>query len=54
MASSGHHLRSTFDPEYMTRLFPMPIGEPDGRTTPRPERIVRAFRTALTCRPAPT
>ncbi|XXZ09442.1 2-dehydropantoate 2-reductase N-terminal domain-containing protein [Sorangium sp. So ce315] len=30
----------------MTRLFPMPIGEPDGRTTPRLERIVRAFRTA--------
>ncbi|NUS91232.1 MAG: ketopantoate reductase family protein, partial [Nocardia sp.] len=30
----------------MTRLLPMPIGEPDGRTTPRLERIVRALRTA--------
>jgi 2-dehydropantoate 2-reductase len=30
----------------MTRLVSMPIGEPDGRTTPRLERIVRAFRTA--------
>ncbi|RJE90402.1 ketopantoate reductase family protein [Paenibacillus sp. 1011MAR3C5] len=30
----------------MTRLVPMPIGEPDGRNTPRLERIVRAFRTA--------
>ena len=30
----------------MTRRVPMPIGEPDGRTTPRLERIVRAFRTA--------
>ena len=30
----------------MTRRFPMPIGEPDGRATPRLERIVRAFRTA--------
>lgn len=29
----------------MTRRFPIPIGEPDGRTTPRLERIVRAFRT---------
>ncbi|MBB6633329.1 ketopantoate reductase family protein [Cohnella thailandensis] len=29
-----------------TRLFPTPIGEPDGRTTPRLERIVREFRTA--------
>lgn len=28
----------------MTRLVPMPIGEPDGRTTPRLERIVRTFR----------
>jgi 2-dehydropantoate 2-reductase len=28
----------------MTRLVPMPIGEPDGRSTPRLERIVRAFR----------
>jgi 2-dehydropantoate 2-reductase len=30
----------------MTRLVPMPIGEPDGRTSPRLERIVRAFRSA--------
>jgi 2-dehydropantoate 2-reductase len=30
----------------MTRRFPMPVGEPDGRATPRLERIVRAFRTA--------
>jgi 2-dehydropantoate 2-reductase len=30
----------------LTRLTPMPIGEPGGRTTPRLERIVRAFRTA--------
>jgi 2-dehydropantoate 2-reductase len=30
----------------MTGRFPMPIGEPDGRTTPRLERIRRAFRTA--------
>jgi 2-dehydropantoate 2-reductase len=28
----------------LTRLVRMPIGEPDGRTTPRLERIVRAFR----------
>lgn len=28
------------------RLARMPIGEPDGRTTPRLERIVRAFRAA--------
>jgi hypothetical protein len=31
---------------FMTRRVPTPIGEPDGRTTPRLERIVRAFRTA--------
>src|ERR1700678_1006851 len=31
---------------FMTRRFPMPIGEPDGRATPRLERIVRAFRAA--------
>jgi 2-dehydropantoate 2-reductase len=31
---------------FMTRRVPAPIGEPDGRTTPRLERIVRAFRTA--------
>lgn len=30
----------------MTRLFPMPIGEPDGRTTPRVERIVQTFSSA--------
>jgi 2-dehydropantoate 2-reductase len=29
----------------MTRLVPMPVGEPDGRATPRLERVVRAFRT---------
>ncbi len=29
----------------MTRRVAMPIGEPDGRTTPRLERIVRTFRT---------
>ncbi|MGV9926172.1 ketopantoate reductase family protein [Nocardia rhamnosiphila] len=32
--------------DLMTRLLPMPIGEPDGRTTPRLERIVRALGTA--------
>ncbi len=31
---------------FMTRRVAMPIGEPDGRTTPRLERTVRAFRTA--------
>jgi 2-dehydropantoate 2-reductase len=31
---------------FVTRRVPMPIGEPDGRSTPRLERIVRAFRTA--------
>ncbi|WP_327232992.1 ketopantoate reductase family protein [Streptomyces sp. NBC_01317] len=30
----------------MTRRVAMPVGEPDGSTTPRLERIVRAFRTA--------
>jgi 2-dehydropantoate 2-reductase len=30
----------------LTRLAPMPIGEPDGRTSPRLERIVRAIRAA--------
>src|ERR1700735_1957683 len=30
----------------ITRLVSMPIGEPDGRSTPRLERIVRTFRTA--------
>ena len=33
-------------PNFMTRRVPMPIGEPDGRITPRLERIVEAFRTA--------
>ncbi len=31
---------------FMTRRVPTPIGEPDGRTTPRLERIVRTFRIA--------
>ncbi|BCL27473.1 hypothetical protein GCM10017557_23320 [Streptomyces aurantiacus] len=31
---------------FLTRRVAMPIGEPDGRTTPRLERTVRAFRTA--------
>ncbi len=31
---------------FLTRRVAMPIGEPDGRTTPRLERIVRALRTA--------
>ncbi|MGW8846708.1 ketopantoate reductase family protein [Streptomyces xiamenensis] len=31
---------------FLTSRVPMPIGEPDGRTTPRLERIVREFRTA--------
>ncbi|MEV0278735.1 2-dehydropantoate 2-reductase N-terminal domain-containing protein [Streptomyces sp. NPDC050610] len=31
---------------FMTSRVPMPIGEPDGRTTPRLERVVREFRTA--------
>lgn len=31
---------------FTTRRVAAPIGEPDGRTTPRLERIVRAFRTA--------
>lgn len=30
----------------MTRRVALPVGEPDGRTTPRLERIVQAFRTA--------
>jgi 2-dehydropantoate 2-reductase len=29
----------------VTRLVPMPIGEPGGQTTPRVERIVQAFRS---------
>jgi 2-dehydropantoate 2-reductase len=32
--------------DFMTGRVPMPIGEPDGRTTARLERIVREFRTA--------
>jgi 2-dehydropantoate 2-reductase len=31
---------------FVTRRVPMPVGEPDGRATPRLERIVRAFRAA--------
>jgi 2-dehydropantoate 2-reductase len=31
---------------FMTRRVPMPVGEPDGRATPRLERIVRALRAA--------
>ncbi|MEV5895957.1 ketopantoate reductase family protein [Nonomuraea fuscirosea] len=30
----------------LTRLYAMPIGEPDGRTTPRLDRILRTFRDA--------
>ena len=30
----------------ITRLVTMPFGEPDGRTTPRLERIVQTFRSA--------
>ncbi|KRE22518.1 ketopantoate reductase [Agromyces sp. Soil535] len=30
----------------LTRLVRMPIGEPDGRTTPRLERIVQSFQSA--------
>jgi 2-dehydropantoate 2-reductase len=38
----------------MTRLVRMPIGEPDGRTTPRLERIVQTFRSAgFSARAAP-
>jgi 2-dehydropantoate 2-reductase len=33
-------------PSLMTRLVPTPMGEPDGRATPRLERIVGAFRAA--------
>ncbi|RSD23912.1 ketopantoate reductase family protein [Amycolatopsis eburnea] len=31
---------------FLTRMTPIPIGEPDGRVTPRLERVVRTFRTA--------
>lgn len=30
----------------LTRLVPMPIGEPGGRLTPRLDRVVRTFRSA--------
>ncbi|MEU8640065.1 2-dehydropantoate 2-reductase N-terminal domain-containing protein [Amycolatopsis sp. NPDC048633] len=33
-------------PSLLTRLLPMSIGEPGGRTTPRLERIVRELRAA--------
>lgn len=33
-------------PSALTRLVSMPIGEPDGRATPRVERIVQLFRSA--------
>jgi 2-dehydropantoate 2-reductase len=33
-------------PNFVTRRVAMPIGEPDGQTTPRLERIVRTFRAA--------
>ena len=33
-------------PNVITRRVPMPIGEPDGRTTPRLEQTVRALRAA--------
>ncbi|MDQ0810954.1 ketopantoate reductase [Streptomyces sp. B3I7] len=32
--------------DFLTRRVAIPIGEPDGRTTPRLERIVKTFRTA--------
>ncbi|MEV0038612.1 2-dehydropantoate 2-reductase N-terminal domain-containing protein [Streptomyces sp. NPDC050804] len=39
---------------FLTRRVVMPIGEPDGRTTPRLERIVEAFRTTgINARPEP-
>jgi 2-dehydropantoate 2-reductase len=38
----------------LTRLLPMPIGEPGGRSTPRLERIVAAFRaTGINARAEP-
>ncbi|GAB1818718.1 ketopantoate reductase family protein [Herbidospora sp. RD11066] len=41
-------------PNALTRRVAMPIGEPHGRTTPRLERIVKAFRTAgINARPEP-
>jgi 2-dehydropantoate 2-reductase len=33
-------------PSFTTRLVAMPVGEPDGRATPRVERIVRELRAA--------
>ena len=39
---------------FITRRVAMPISEPDGRTTPRLERLVRAFRTAgINAKPEP-
>ncbi|MFF3489555.1 ketopantoate reductase family protein [Streptomyces sp. NPDC002701] len=39
---------------FMTRRLAMPIGEPNGRTTPRLERIVRTFRTTgINAKPEP-
>jgi 2-dehydropantoate 2-reductase len=38
----------------LNRLVSMPIGEPDGRTTPRLQRIVQAFRSAgINAKPEP-
>jgi 2-dehydropantoate 2-reductase len=38
----------------ITRLVSMPVGEPDGRTTPRLERIVQTFRSAgIKAKPEP-
>lgn len=38
----------------LTRLVPVPIGEPGGRGTPRLERIVRTFRAAgINAKPEP-
>ncbi|MFE1168403.1 ketopantoate reductase family protein [Nocardiopsis sp. NPDC058789] len=36
------HRRGTI----LTRRVPIPVGEPDGRTTPRLERVVKTFRAA--------
>ncbi|MEV6344822.1 2-dehydropantoate 2-reductase N-terminal domain-containing protein [Actinoplanes sp. NPDC051851] len=41
-------------PGFLTRRVAMPIGEPDGRPTPRLARIVHTFRTAgLRAKPSP-
>ena len=38
----------------LTRLVAMPVGEPDGRSSPRLERVVRAFRAAgINAKPEP-